>query len=88
MIDVSLVSYLCDIYLSIYLYRFYGKLHTWSLFFTPYFNLVHNFSIMLIWFLTFQCCVNLVIVVISSMEIADVTNGKNKKLISIDMKIN
>ena len=49
---------------------------------------IHNFSIMLIWSLTFQCCVNLVIVVISSMEIANVANGQNKKLISIDMKIN
>ena len=40
------------------------KLHFWSLFFTQYFNLVSNLSIMSIWSLIFQCYVNLVHVVI------------------------
>ena len=40
-----------------------GKLHIWFLF-TLYFNLIHNFLIVLIWSLTFWCCVNLVSAVI------------------------
>ena len=57
-----------------------GKLCIWSLSFTSYFNLVSNISIMLISSLTFQCHVNLVYIVISLIEIADVENGQNKKL--------
>ena len=41
-----------------------GKLHIWFLSFTLYFNLVHNFLIVLIWPLTFWCRVNLVPAVI------------------------
>ena len=60
---------------------FLDKLFIWSLFFTPYFNLVSNLSIVSIGSLTFQCCVNLVLIIISLMEIANVTNGQNKKLV-------
>ena len=34
-------------------FRFLGKLQSWSLSFTPYFKLVPNLSIELIWSLTF-----------------------------------
>ena len=51
------------------------KLHIWSLFFTPYFNLVPNLSIVSIWSLTFQCHFNLVL---AWMKIANMANGKNK----------
>ena len=53
------------------------KLHIWSLFFTPYFNLVPNLSIVSIWSLTFQCHFNLVL---AWMKIANMANGKNKIL--------
>ena len=63
---------------------FKDKLHicvNLSLSFTPYFNLVSNLSIVLIWSLTFLCYVNLVFTVIFWMEIADVANGQNKKFV-------
>ena len=41
-----------------------GKLYIWSLSFIPYFNLASNFSIVSIWFLTFQCRVDLVLAII------------------------
>ena len=49
-----------------------------SLTFTPYFNLVHNFSIVSIWSLTFQCRFNLVSTVISQIKIPNMTNNQNK----------
>ena len=60
----------------------------WSLSFILYFNLVDIFSIVSIWFLTFQCRINLVSVVIFFMKIAYVANGQNKKLIFVDVAIN
>ena len=60
----------------------------WSLSFILYFNLVDIFSIVSIWFLTFQYRVNLVSVVIFFMKIAYVANGQNKKLIFVDVAIN
>ena len=64
-----------------------GNLRIWSLSFTPYFNLVHNLSIVSIWSLTFQYHVNLVSTIIFWMQIADVVNGQNKKLVSINVPI-
>ena len=64
-----------------------GKLHIWSLFYTSYFNLVSNFSIVSIWSLTFQYCVNLVFTIIFWMKIDDASNGQNKKLAFVDVKI-
>ena len=57
-----------------------GKLLIWFLFFTLYFNLVHNLSILSIKSLTFEYQVNLVITIISWMKISDMTNDQNKKL--------
>ena len=54
-----------------------GKLYIWFLSFISYFNLVRNFSIVSIWSLIFQCYVNLVFIIISWMEIANVTNSQN-----------
>ena len=59
---------------------FMGKLHIWSLSFTPYFNLVPKFSIVLIWSLTSHWRVNLVTSFISWMKIVDMTNDHNKKI--------
>ena len=56
-----------------------GKLHIWSLSYTPYFNLVPNISIVSIWFLSFQCCINLVLTILFRMKIDDSSNGENKK---------
>ena len=39
----------------------------------------------LIWYITFQYCVNLVIVVIFWMEITDVITAKIKKLVFVDV---
>ena len=58
-----------------------GKLHIWSLSYTPYFNLAFNLSIVSIWSLTFQYYVNLVHIVISWMKIDDMSNGQNKILV-------
>ena len=66
---------------KIMLKKIMGKLHIWSLSYTPYFNLVSNFLIVSIWFLTFWCCVNLVSVIIFSMKIDYMTNGQNKILV-------
>ena len=49
---------------------------------------VNNISIVLIWFLTLQYCINLVSTAIFQMEIANVANGKNKKLIYYYININ
>ena len=65
-----------------------GKLCFWSLTYTPYFNLIHNLSIVSIWSLTFQYPVNLVPTVILWMKIDDMSNGQNKKLASVDVTIN
>ena len=56
-------------------YLIKGKLHFLSLSYTLYFNLILNFSIMLIWYLTFQYRVNLVTAIIFWMKIDDVLNG-------------
>ena len=66
---------------------FLGKLRIWSLFYTPYFNLVPNFSIVSIWSLTFQYHVNLVLTIIFWMKIDNASNGQNKKLAFVDMTI-
>ena len=58
-----------------------GKLCILSLSFTPYLNLVLNLSIVSIWYLNFQCHVNLVSSIISWIEIADMANSQNKKLV-------
>ena len=58
-----------------------GKLCILSLSFTPYLNLVLNFSIVSIWSLNFQCNVNLVPSIIFWIEIIDMTNSQNKKLV-------
>ena len=63
------------------------KLRIWFLSFTPYFNLVSNLSIVSIWSLNFQCHVNLVSTVIFQMEIAEVINGQNKKLVYYHINI-
>ena len=63
------------------------KVYIWFLFFTLYFNLVSNFLIVSIWFLIFQCYVNLVTSIIFWLEIADMSNAQNKKLVSIDVAI-
>ena len=64
-----------------------GKLHIWSLSYTPYFNLVPNFLIVSIWSLTFQYRVNLVLTVNFWMKFDDTSNGQNKKLAFIDVII-
>ena len=64
------------------------KLCFWSLTYIPYFNLIHNLSIVSIWSLTFQCRVNLVPTVIFWMKIDDMSNGQNKKLAYVDVTIN
>ena len=51
------------------------KLHIWPLSFTPYFNLVSNISIVLIWSLTFQYHNNLVLTIFSLMKIVDVASS-------------
>ena len=51
------------------------KLHIWNLSFTPYFNLVSNISIVLIWSLAFQYRINFVLTVFSLMKIVDVASG-------------
>ena len=53
------------------------------LFFTLYFNLFYNFSIVSI-----QCHINLVFDVTSGMKIANITNDQNKKLVFVDVTIN
>ena len=58
-----------------------GKLCILFLSFTPYLNLVLNLSILSIWFLNFQCHVNLVPSIISWTEITDMANSQNKKLV-------
>ena len=55
-----------------------GKICIWFLSFKPYFNLVHNISILSI---IFQCHVNLVSTAISWMEIANMANRQNKKFV-------
>ena len=70
------------LFLSLFFFFFFfGKLHIWSLSFTSYFNLASNILFMSIWSLTFQCRVNLVSTIIFWMEIVDVTNDQNKKLV-------
>jgi len=56
-----------------------GKLQSWSIFFTPYFNLVPNISIVSIWSLTFSmlCQFSLPI---PWMKKADVLNKTIKKI--------
>ena len=66
---------------------FLDKLRIWSLSYTPYFNLVSNFSIVSIWSLIFQYSVNLVPTIIFWMKIDDVSNGQNKKLAFVDETI-
>ena len=56
-----------------------GKLCVWSLSFIQYFNLIHSFSLELIWSLTSQCHVNLIHAVISLRKIANLINRENKK---------
>ena len=56
-----------------------GKICIWSISFTPYFNLVSNFSIVLIWSMSLSFRWKL---------IADMANGQNKKLVSVDVAIN
>ena len=56
-----------------------GKICIWSISFTPYFNLVSNFSIVLIWSMSLSFRWKL---------IADMANGQNKKLVSVDVTIN
>ena len=51
-------------------------------------HLISNFSIMLIWFITFQYCINLVLTVIFWMKIDDVFDEQKKKLVSVDVTIN
>ena len=63
------------------------KVYILLLFFTLYFNLVSNFLIVSIWFLIFQCYVNLVTSIIFWLEIADMANAQIKKLVSIDVAI-
>ena len=41
-----------------------GKLCVWSLSFIQYFNLIHSFSLELIWSLTSQCHVNLILAIL------------------------
>ena len=53
------------------------------LFFTLYFNLWYNFSIVSI-----QCHINLIFDVISRMKIANIANDQNKKLVFVDATIN
>ena len=65
-----------------------NKLCILSLSFISYFNLISNLSIILISSLTFQCYVNLVPTIISLIEIADVENGQNKKLVYCHININ
>ena len=67
--------------------NFLGKLRIWFIFYTPYFNLVYNLSIVPIWSLTFQHCVNLVSTVNFWMKIDDTFNGQNKKLVFVDVTI-
>ena len=64
-----------------------GKIRIWSLFFIPYFNLVSNLSIMSIYSVTFQYCINLVSTIISWMKITNVAKVKIKKLVSIYVAI-
>ena len=64
-----------------------GKVYIWSLSFTLYFNLVSNFLIVSIWSLIFQYYVNLVTSIIFWIEITDIANAQNKKLVSIDVAI-
>ena len=64
-----------------------GKIRIWSLFFIPYFNLISNLSIMSIYSVTFQYCINLVSTIISWMKITNVAKVKIKKLVSIYVAI-
>ena len=64
------------------------KLCIWSLFYTLYFNLIPNISIVSIWPLTFQYHVNLALAFILWMKIDNVSNGQNKKLAFVDVTIN
>ena len=64
-----------------------GKIRIWSLSFIPYFNLVSNLSIMSIYSVTFQYCINLVSTIISWMKITNVAKVKIKKLVSIYVAI-
>ena len=59
---------------------FLCRLRIWFLSFTLYFNLVPNFSIVLIWSLTFPCYVNSIPAIIFWMEIANAINNYNTKL--------
>ena len=70
------------------LYIFKGKLRIWPLSYTPYFNLIYNFSIVSIWSITFQYRANLVITIIFWMKIDGTSNGQNKKLAFVDVTIN
>ena len=51
-----------------------GKLLSWSLSFMSYSNSVFNLLIVLIWFLTFHYCVDLVLNVIYWMEKSNMSN--------------
>ena len=64
------------------------KLRIWSLSYTLYFNLISNLSIVSIWSLTFQYCVNLVPAIIFWMKIDDMSNSQNKKVAFVDVTIN
>ena len=59
-----------------------------SLSYILYFNLIHNISILSIWFLIFQYHVNIVIAIIFWMKINNVFNGQNNKLVFVDVRIN
>ena len=63
-----------------YIQLFWSKLRVWSLSFTPYFNLIPNLSIVLIWSQTFQWHVNLVSKIIFFMEIDDMNNSQKNKI--------
>ena len=65
-----------------------GKLRFWSLSYIPYFNLIPNLSVVSIWSLTFEYYINSVSTIIFWMKIDDVSNGQNKKLASIEVRIN
>ena len=75
-----------DTFLVIKYFKY--KLCIWFLFYTLYFNLIPNISIVSIWSITFQYRVSLALAVIFWMKIDDVSNGQNKKLAFVDVTIN
>ena len=75
------------VYLFIYLNFKKGKLHIWSQFYIPYFNLVFNLSIVSIQSLIFQYHINLLLIIIFWMKIDDAFNSQSKKLAFVDVTI-